>query len=165
MFNLNKCIPKFSFSNLRKYLVSNQICKFSWKNIEIPMEKIEMAFSRSSGAGGQNVNKLNTKVEIRFKLDSAEWLSEDVKKRISELYANKINKEGEFILTSQEHRTQEMNRSEIQKKLKMIIHEASQPKHERIMHPIVESDKQEEKRIQEKRNRSKIKKMRRNEDF
>jgi peptidyl-tRNA hydrolase ICT1 len=165
MFNFNKCIPKISFNNLRNFFIFKQVSKFSWKNIEVPMEKIEIAFSRSSGAGGQNVNKLNTKVEIRFKLDSADWLSEDVKKRIVELYANKINKEGEFILTSQEHRTQEMNRAEIQKKLKMIIFESSQPKHERIMHPIVESDKQEEKRIQEKRNRSKIKKMRRNDDF
>jgi len=165
MFNFNKCLSIIQANKFRKFFIFKQVSKFSWKNIEVPMEKIEMSFSRSSGAGGQNVNKLNTKVEIRFKLDSADWISEDIKKRIGELYANKINKEGEFILTSQEHRTQEMNRAEIQKKLKMIIYEASHPKHERIIHPIVESDKQEEKRIQEKRNRSKIKKMRRNDDF
>ncbi len=163
MFNLNKCLFLFS----KKIVLFQNICQinFTWKNIQIPMEKIEMAFSRSSGAGGQNVNKLNTKVEIRFNLDSAQWITENVRKRIRELYPNKINNEGEFIITSQEHRTQEMNRSEAQKKLKMIIFEASQPKHERIMHPIVESEAQEEKRIQEKKNRSRIKKMRRNDDF
>lgn len=152
--NLNKCL---SFNKYFKY-------NFSWKNITIPMDKIEMAFSRSSGAGGQNVNKLNTKVELRFKLDSAQWLTADIRKRIRELYPNKINNDGEFMITSQEHRTQEMNRSEAQKKLKMLIYEASQPKHERIIYPIVESEAKEEKRIQEKRNRSKIKKMRRNDD-
>ena len=161
MFYLKKCL---NISYREIYTIKYTQYNFSWKNIHIPLDKLDLSFSRSSGAGGQNVNKLNTKVEVRFQLDSAGWLEEDVRKRMKELYPNKINNEGEFYLTSQEHRTQEMNKSEVQKKLKMIIFEASQPKHERIIHPIVESEAQEKRRIQEKRNTSKIKRMRRNDD-
>ena len=54
--------------------------------------------------GGQNVNKLNTKAELRFHVYSADWLSDDVKGRLHAQQANKINNEGELLVTSQEHR-------------------------------------------------------------
>ena len=46
------------------------------RELEIPIDQLEIKFVRSSGPGGQNVNKLNTKAEIRFNLHSAEWLDE-----------------------------------------------------------------------------------------
>lgn len=133
----------------------------SWKNINIPLNKIEVSFSRSGGAGGQNVNKLNTKVEFRFNLDNADWLSDEVKERIKELYPNKISNEGQFFFTTQEHRTQEQNRMEAELKLKRMIFEASQPVKVRVIEPFKETGEQKERRIVEKRKSSEIKNRRR----
>ena len=56
------------------------------------------------GPGGQNVNKLNTKAEARFNVDSAEWLPIEVRQRLKIYQENKISKEGDLIVASQEHR-------------------------------------------------------------
>jgi protein subunit release factor B len=134
----------------------------NWKKIIVPVDKLEMSFSRSSGPGGQNVNKLNTKVEIRFHVPSCYWITEEVKKQLFELYPNKINNEGFFLITSQEHRTQDQNKKEAIKKLQEIIDIASVPKKERVIKPIVESVEEEEKRIKEKKRRSETKRFRNN---
>jgi hypothetical protein len=55
-------------------------------------------------AGGQNVNKLNTKAEVRFHVLNAEWMPDEVKQRLYEQQANRINNMGELLVTSQEHR-------------------------------------------------------------
>jgi ribosome-associated protein len=67
--------------------------------------------SRSSGAGGQNVNKVNTKVELRFSVQDSLLLSDDEKQRILKKLANRINAEGELIITSQTERTQLKNKA------------------------------------------------------
>lgn len=54
--------------------------------------------------GGQNVNKLNTKAEVRFHVLNAEWMPDEVKQRLFEQQANRINNVGELLVTSQEHR-------------------------------------------------------------
>lgn len=72
--------------------------------VSIPMDKVQLSFVRSSGPGGQNVNKLNTKAELRFKVQEADWIPEDIRERLAEQQAAKINKEGELIITAQEHR-------------------------------------------------------------
>jgi len=150
----------FLCGSLGKLLIK----RFTWKNITIPIDKLNISFSRSGGAGGQNVNKVNTKVEFRFNIENAEWISPEIKSRLIELFPNKINNNGEFLVTSQEHRTQEENKKEAAKKLQMIIYEASQPKNERIHHEIVETDSQRDHRIKEKKNRSKLKNMRKGND-
>lgn len=50
----------------------------------IPIDELEITYSRSSGPGGQNVNKVNTKVDVRFQVLSAKWLKDDVKKKLME---------------------------------------------------------------------------------
>ena len=122
-------------------------------NIDVPFNKIQTTFSRSSGAGGQNVNKLNTKAELRFNIYTADWLPSEIKERIKELYPNKINLEGEFFLTSQEHRTQEMNLKEAKKKLQEILDICCKHKVERVIKPFVEPEILEEKRIKSKINK------------
>ena len=66
--------------------------------------RLDFQYARSSGPGGQNVNKLNTKAEVRFHVASADWLDQDVRERLAQYQSNKISKEGELIITSQEHR-------------------------------------------------------------
>ena len=56
--------------------------------------------------GGQNVNKLNTKAEVRFHVLNADWMPDEVKQRLSEQQVNRINNMGELLVTSQEHRYQ-----------------------------------------------------------
>lgn len=69
------------------------------------LRRLEFGYSRSSGPGGQNVNKLNTKAEVRFNIPSADWLSADIRDRLQQYYPNKITKDGDLIVTSQEHRS------------------------------------------------------------
>ena len=90
----------------------------------IPREKLHLSFSRSSGPGGQNVNKVNTKVDIRLNIDDADWLPDIVKERLKEIKANKINKEGELIIQAQSFRTQEQNIKDAIHRLKGYIEEA-----------------------------------------
>ena len=87
------------------------------KSINIPVDQLELSFTRSSGAGGQNVNKVNTRVEVRFNVKSASWIPKEVRDRIIEQQESRMNKEGELIIYSQEHRTQGRNREECLKKL------------------------------------------------
>ncbi|KAF0982950.1 hypothetical protein FDP41_010929 [Naegleria fowleri] len=90
----------------------------------IPKEKLIISFSRSSGPGGQNVNKVNTKVDIRLPIDSSDWIPDIVKERLKELYANKINKEGELIIQASSFRTQDQNMKDGLHRLKGYIAEA-----------------------------------------
>ena len=77
---------------------------------------LNQSFCRSSGPGGQNVNKLNTKVELRFMIDKADWLPDFAKIRLQELRPQNISK-GEFIVISQATRTQEQNVKDALQKL------------------------------------------------
>ncbi|KAJ3115649.1 hypothetical protein HDU96_000267 [Phlyctochytrium bullatum] len=88
------------------------------------LDKVDVSFSRSSGPGGQNVNKVNTKVEIRFEPSKAEWLPEEIRRRLAEDFRNKLTKTGEFIIMSDRHRTQSKNLSDCIEKLHAIIQEA-----------------------------------------
>lgn len=73
-------------------------------------KEIEIRASRSSGKGGQNVNKVSTKIELVFDVNSSELLSEEEKAVINEKLLNRISKEGKLILQSQESRSQLANK-------------------------------------------------------
>jgi ribosome-associated protein len=80
--------------------------------------------SRSSGPGGQNINKVNTKVELRFNVQNTYLLSEDEKELISSKLKNKINKDGELILSAQSERTQQMNKTLVTRKFFLVVSKA-----------------------------------------
>jgi protein subunit release factor B len=94
--------PHFPHINFGRR-ISRTFCEITRK-IEIPQDKLEFSYARSSGPGGQNVNKVNSKVEIRFNIKEANWIPEDIRNRLISQQSNKINNDGELIVTSQEHR-------------------------------------------------------------
>jgi ribosome-associated protein len=124
----------------------------------------EFIFSatRSSGPGGQNVNKVNTRVELRFSLSSTALFTEEEKSIISRKLKNKINKEGEIILISQSERTQQMNKNEVTRKFYDLIARAlTKQKKRRSTRPTLTS---KIKRLENKHYRGIIKKLRKDSD-
>jgi len=125
-------------------------------------EKIikELSFktSRSSGSGGQNVNKVSTKVELRFNLFDSEALNEEEKERISEKLKNKISQEGILIVTSDSERTQLGNKKKvIELFISLIEKSLIKPKKRTKTKPTKAS---KEKRLKEKKIQSEKKKLR-----
>jgi len=78
--------------------------------LRIPLAELEMIASRSSGPGGQNVNKTASRVQLRWDLESTVTLPEDVRDRLSKQEKKKITRDGVLQLTSQQFRTQLANR-------------------------------------------------------
>lgn len=130
------------------------------KDVQIPLDKVDFQFARSSGPGGQNVNKLNTKAEMRFHVMSADWLAPEVRQRLVQYQANKISKDGELIVSSQEHRTQSKNKDDCIEKLKVMVAEAMLTPKQREMW-VGLGEKGKAMRKQEKRKRGDIKEGRR----
>ncbi|XP_069510944.1 large ribosomal subunit protein mL62 [Ambystoma mexicanum] len=97
--------------------------------VNIPTDRLKISYCRSSGPGGQNVNKVNTKAEVRFHLATADWIAEEVRLKIAEQYKNRINKSGELIITSEVSRYQLRNLADCLQKLRdMITQSSPQPK-------------------------------------
>ncbi|KAI8056935.1 hypothetical protein BDF22DRAFT_616851 [Syncephalis plumigaleata] len=86
----------------------------------------ETSYMRSSGPGGQNVNKLSTKVDMRFELQYASWLPEAVREKLGQQEATRLNKHGELVFTSDRTRSQKMNLEDCIDKLYDAILRASQ---------------------------------------
>ncbi|CAG9786432.1 unnamed protein product [Diatraea saccharalis] len=87
----------------------------------IPIEKLDITYSASSGPGGQNVNKVHTKVDLRFKLDDADWLQPELRQRMLELYGKKLTKDGYLIIRSDLTRSQQLNLADCMQKLRTMI--------------------------------------------
>ena len=127
--------------------------------ISIDESEVEESFVRSSGPGGQNVNKLSTAVQLRFDVRRSPSLPNDVAIRLMALAGRRITKDGVLVLVAQTHRTQERNRAEAMERLVVLIKEASvKPIPRRATKPTKAS---KQRRIEGKKRRSGIKDMRR----
>lgn len=114
--------------------------------------------SRSSGAGGQNVNKVNTKVELRFNINTSQLLTDEEKGLLLEKLSRKLSLEGELIIVSQQERTQYKNKQQcIEKFYKILAQSLKKPKKRKQTSPSKESV---EKRIAGKRQTSEKKLLR-----
>ncbi|RLD65087.1 MAG: aminoacyl-tRNA hydrolase [Bacteroidetes bacterium] len=117
--------------------------------------ELSISASRSSGPGGQNVNKVNTKVEVRLNIEDSNLLSDEEKILLFEKLANKINKLGELIVVSQSERTQLQNKEKAIEKLNLLIANALKVEKKRKKSKIPKSVK--EKRLKDKKLKSKKK--------
>ncbi len=94
-------------------------------NCTIPNDEITYEFMRSNGPGGQNVNKVESAVRLKFDLKSNSTLPEDVKTRLFNIAANRITKAGVLTIVSRRSRRQDKNRKDALKRLKELIEQAS----------------------------------------
>eukprot|EP00826_Nyctotherus_ovalis_P055816 TRINITY_DN7454_c0_g3_i1.p1 TRINITY_DN7454_c0_g3~~TRINITY_DN7454_c0_g3_i1.p1 ORF type:complete len:158 (+),score=42.02 TRINITY_DN7454_c0_g3_i1:113-586(+) len=100
--------------------------RFASSRYVVKAENLNIKYLRSSGPGGQHVNKTNSKAEIRFNINSCKWLPEDVKKRFYNAYRNKITKSGDYVVTSDKHREQERNLKSAIAKLQEVVDEVEE---------------------------------------
>ncbi|MBW8882683.1 MAG: aminoacyl-tRNA hydrolase [Asticcacaulis sp.] len=100
---------------------------FITPKISVPDEELHESFVRSSGAGGQNVNKVATAVELRFSIANNWTLPYDVKQRLTKLGGRRVTQEGELGLFVQTHRTQEMNRKAALQRFVELVQKAAEP--------------------------------------
>lgn len=94
---------------------------------KIPAHEYDLSFSRSGGAGGQNVNKVNTKATLHWNVMKSNSLPPAVLERFLKKFGNKISDEGVITLVSQAHRTQHMNIEDVIKKLHEMIESIAIP--------------------------------------
>jgi len=127
-------------------------------DLEIPSHELEFSFSRSSGPGGQNVNKVNSKALLRWKPALNRSLPEAVRQRFLARYGSRLTKEGELLLTSEESRNQKANQEICLAKLKRMIQEVARPP--KIRKPTKPTKGSERRRQESKRHTGEKKRIR-----
>ncbi len=127
--------------------------------ISIPLREIKFKFSRSSGPGGQNVNKLNTKVQLRWNLEKSAQLPDDVRQRMIARYKRRMTGDGELVISSQRFRDQGQNVADCLNKLKEMVLSVATPPKKRKPRSVSKAAKQ--RRLTNKRRRSETKRLRR----
>lgn len=131
--------------------------------IHINEDEIVFKVSRSSGPGGQNVNKVNTRVTLFFDVAACEVLSDTQKQRILARLATRADKNGVLRVASQKFRTQSANRAAALERLCRLLREALAPPP--IRKRTIAPARAHEKRLDEKKRRSALKKLRSGKDF
>ena len=127
-------------------------------DITIPASELELHAIRSSGAGGQNVNKVASAIHLRFDIRQSAALPEHVKSRLLALDDRRITADGIVVIKSQEHRTRERNRqAAIDRLCELVQSVLADPKPRRKTRPSRQSQRE---RVESKRRRGELKKTR-----
>lgn len=127
-------------------------------DLEIPDDELTFTTSRSGGPGGQNVNKLNTRVTLLFDVNGSPSLTVEQKESLRRRLAGRINKQGVLRVVSERHRTQLANREAATRRLAELVRTALTEVPERVPVQIPEAVKA--RRLEEKRRRGRLKRER-----
>ena len=128
------------------------------QGLSIPENEISFSAARSGGPGGQNVNKVSSKVTLAFDVHGSTVLSDSQKRLIAGRLATRINKEGILQVVSQRTRSQDLNRADVLERFAEMIRRALTPQRPRIKTRIPAGAK--EQRIEKKRKRGLAKQAR-----
>ena len=128
------------------------------EHLEIPEEELDFATSRSSGPGGQNVNKVNTRVTVLFDLDRSAALSEEQRELLHLRLGGRISRAGVLRVVSQRHRTQLANKDAAVERLASLLRDALTEQPERV--PLRVPRQAKERRLEEKHHRAELKRER-----
>ena len=126
--------------------------------LTIPAGELEITASRSSGPGGQHVNKADTRIQVRWNVTGSAVLSDTQRGRLQRNLASRLTEQGDLLLACDTHRSQRRNREEALQRLAALVREALiPPKPRKKTRP---SRAAAEKRLQEKKHRGQVKRSR-----
>ena len=127
------------------------------------LSELNFRASRSSGAGGQHVNKVSSRVELRFDVPGSTWLTDVQKSRIQEKLASRITGQGELIVISEKSRSQHQNKEDGIERFLELLNQALKPEKKRV--PTRPSKSSRHKRLEKKKQHSLKKEQRRKPDL
>lgn len=127
-------------------------------SLSIDERDLEERFIRAAGPGGQNVNKVSTAVELRFRVNGFTEMPDDTRMRLEKLAGRRLTLDGEIVLRADEHRTQDRNRSEALARLVALLEQASHRPKPRKKTKVPRAVK--EKRLEGKARRGDVKSKR-----
>lgn len=129
-------------------------------HLRIPLAEFQFTYVRSSGPGGQNVNKVNSKAVLRWNLAASPSVPEDVRQRFVEAYSSRLTGGGELVLSSDRFRDQRKNADDCLEKVRGLLAAVARPPKRRKKTKPSRSSK--ERRLESKRRDSAKKRDRRN---
>jgi ribosome-associated protein len=127
--------------------------------LSIPDDELTITASRSSGPGGQHVNKVSTRILLEFDVDGSPSLTPTQKRRIHQHLATRITVDGRLRIRCQRHRSQSANRREVVERFVALLQEALKPRTRRVKTRIPRTQKT--RRLDSKRKRGEQKRRRR----
>ncbi|HMD13833.1 MAG TPA: alternative ribosome rescue aminoacyl-tRNA hydrolase ArfB [Bacteroidota bacterium] len=133
------------------------------ENCRIPLSELKFQFARSGGKGGQNVNKVETKVELSFDVFGSQSLSDSQRRRLLETLGSRLDHSGVMRIVVQESRSQWKNREIAVHKFVEVMKKALKPRKKRVATKITRTAN--EKRLERKKRRGAIKKIRSGDEW
>lgn len=128
------------------------------ERVSIPEDELRLTATRSSGPGGQHVNKVSTRIVLEFDLAASPSLSSAQKRRIRERLGTRISEKGRMRLSCQRHRSQAANRREVVERFANLLREALKPRRRRVRTRIPADERR--RRLEQKRRRAQLKRQR-----